>query len=173
MFRLINHLTVAAGIAVIAATLIFAETRTGHASAVNNPNPNPSPQPAPQLVRDIDNPARQPFQRQLGFEVTEFGGFSSFTVPAGKRLVIEYVSASGVVPSGDSMQYLVVTGEVQNFIPVAQQASAPGVVFCVAGLQTRLYAEPGTSVTLGALRTGSTGTSSANISISGYLVDIY
>jgi hypothetical protein len=60
------------------------------------------------FVRDVDNPARQPFQ--IGFRITMMNSgteqvFQSITVPDGKRLVIEYVSmASGSVPVGQKSE---------------------------------------------------------------------
>lgn len=49
---------------------------------------------SPLSVRDIDNPAFQPFQASANTS-----GAILVTVPAGKRLVIEFVSGSQVVPS--------------------------------------------------------------------------
>jgi hypothetical protein len=66
----------------------------------------------------------------------------------------------------------VTTGSVQHWIPVTQQAADSYQVLFIAGQQTRLYAEPGTTVIVGVLRAGIGGTASANISISGSLVDV-
>ena len=51
--------------------------------------------PFPLPVRELDNPGRQAFQVQVSANIPagDFGGVGSFTVPAGKRLVIEHVSA--------------------------------------------------------------------------------
>ena len=112
------------------------------------------------------------FQIQMGISLDQSPvGVASFPVPAGKRLVIEYVSASGVVPAGQSLIYSVSTGSVEHLIPVTQQAPDAYAVICVAGQQTRLYAEPGSTVVLGVQRTGFGGSASANISISGTLMD--
>jgi hypothetical protein len=69
---------------------------------------NTPAQPVP--VRDVDNPARQPFQTSTSSLTNAFNaqgfGLTLTTVPAGKRLVIEFVSAAcsptgggGVVPN--------------------------------------------------------------------------
>src|SRR5437899_6396572 len=62
---------------------------------VNVVNTTASPVP----VRDVDNPARQPFQAEAvgGFAdgASTTGDITIGAVPAGKRLVIEYVSAFG------------------------------------------------------------------------------
>jgi hypothetical protein len=44
-----------------------------------------------------------------------------FTVPAGKRLVIEYVSAKGVVPFGDSVSGIHINNPIVHFLVVTPQ----------------------------------------------------
>ena len=62
--------------------------------------------PAPGLnVRDVANPALQPFQRFFLIIIKDnfAGGSSEFTVPAGKRLVIEYASYNVLLPSSQAV----------------------------------------------------------------------
>src|SRR5207244_13410198 len=77
-------------------------------NVVNTPNVNVVNTPAsPVPVRDVDNPARQPFQAEV------VGGFADgasttdevtiTTVPAGKLLIIEHVSVFGAILPGQRM----------------------------------------------------------------------
>jgi hypothetical protein len=58
----------------------------------------------PMLVKDVDQAARQPFQFTAMYDSVQngenAGNSSAFTVPAGKRLVIEQVSVRLVTPGG-------------------------------------------------------------------------
>src|SRR5689334_11649648 len=64
---------------------------SGTAALAQKPS-NSTPTP----IQDVDNPARQPFMFTQIF-VPKTGGQAQvyFNVPAGKRLVIEYVTAEG------------------------------------------------------------------------------
>src|SRR5437899_11619632 len=69
-------------------------------NVVNTPNVNVvNTTASPVPVRDVDNPARQPFQAEAmgGFAdgASTTGDIPIGAVPAGKRLVIEHVSAFG------------------------------------------------------------------------------
>ncbi len=46
-----------------------------------------------------------------------------FTIPAGKRLAIDYLSAKGTVPAGDSVSGVQINNPVVHFIPVFAQGS--------------------------------------------------
>ena len=58
----------------------------------------------PLSIRDVDNPARQPFRKSVFVSFPDGATFAAINPginpPAGKRLVIEAVSASGNIPSG-------------------------------------------------------------------------
>src|SRR5437870_8952863 len=70
---------------------------------VNVVNTTASPMP----VRDVDNPARQPFQAEVvgGFAdgASTTGDVTITTVPAGKRLIIEDASGFGEMLGNDSL----------------------------------------------------------------------
>jgi hypothetical protein len=77
-------------------------------NVVNTPNVNVANTTAsPVLVRDVDNVARQPFHAEAVGGFADGGsttrGLLIPTVPAGKRLVIEHVSAFARMPIGQSM----------------------------------------------------------------------
>ena len=66
-----------------------------------------NPESMPALVRDIDHPAREPFQKEIDvhFNSDEFTAQESvpITIPLGKRFVMEHVSATGIVPVGQKL----------------------------------------------------------------------
>src|SRR5438552_13850372 len=77
-------------------------------NVVNTPNVNVVNTPAsPVPVRDVDNPARQPFHVEAvaGFAdgASTTGGILIPAVPAGKRLVIEHLSVSAHALHGQRM----------------------------------------------------------------------
>ena len=128
---------------------------------------------SPLMVRDLDNPTRQPvhFSQSLGDE--------PFTVPAGKLLVIEFVS--GAIRVVDDVQF-----RDRGTFPITFSDSSGGqfrVHFLVGDITTvfpgsftygisqmvKLYAGPGTVVRL--FGSGSTF-SFASLSMSGYFVDV-
>jgi hypothetical protein len=98
-------------------------------------------------------------------------GVTLTTVPAGKQLVIEFVSAAcsptaggGVVPNP-----LRLTTKVDHWI-----ALTPGNVVgqAVTTHPTRIYADPGTQVNLTVFPTTGSATVSCNVAISGTLTPI-
>ena len=46
-----------------------------------------------------------------------------FTIPAGKRLAIDYLSSKGTVPAGDSVSGVQINNPVVHFFPVVAQGS--------------------------------------------------
>ena len=50
-------------------------------------------------VKDVDQPARAPFQATVELNINNFT-YTAVPIPAGQRLVIEYVSISGAAQSG-------------------------------------------------------------------------
>ena len=125
---------------------------------------------APLLVRDPDNPARQPFVATL---LSVNPNTSFFTVPSGKRLVIEYVSGQGTLPAGDKLLFVRLQVETQGsivlhrFLPVLTGTEGNVDVFLVSQ-QTRLYADPGSTVIL----SGPPANVIFSVTVSGYLVDV-
>ena len=55
----------------------------------------------PSIVRDVDNPARQPFQ--LSFQLPT----GDFRVPDGRRFVIEYFSARATTTADEDAKFQV------------------------------------------------------------------
>lgn len=103
-----------------------------------------------------------------------------FTVPTGKRLVIEFASLRVNADEGEQISAFIRAGD--NFtdaihpIVMTFQQSSSGKDLVVGGQQLRMYAEPNTAVELLVSRTkngvGASSTAHISGSISGYLVDV-
>ena len=144
----------------------------------------------PVPTRDVDNVGLQPY-RQAFSVVDDGAGGSNCTdvdIPAGKRVIIEYVSAQSVVPFGQTVSLrldlpLGIGTEIGAYVPMTQQGpwNTPvesNTVF-VAGEQVRLYPstvpESGTTtmqpINVCFERRPRTGTGLSTGSLFGYLVD--
>src|SRR5687768_2949088 len=157
--------TAAAGAALLLA-LVHVPVREAHAADpkdVRVINTEADPVPVTGLVATREVPSRQPFQRDVSIEVPAGASAHSrsFVVPAGKRLVIEFVSGSTRVHVAELVGLNVLTrvaGEtVSHSIEpsVYRRELPPGVQpdFMVTFAQSlRLYADPGSTVTLIAAR---------------------
>ena len=156
-------------------------------NVVNTPNVNVVNTPAsPMPVRDVDNPARQPFQAEAlgGFAdgASTTGDILITTVPAGKLLLIEHVSVFGTMLPLQRLVSGALLHEVahnlgHDHLPISAQGSnADGSrdYFVANYVSVRLYAYPLTSVTGIAERDGhdlTVNLGSVSYAISGYLVD--
>jgi hypothetical protein len=108
-------------------------------------------------------------------DLTGFAGVSSFifTVPAGKRLVIEHVTANCQLPAGQRFRFL---GIITNFtshslIPVHVGDSGVNSHF-VMSQPIKIYAAPLENVSVLANRPVATGSGSCSFSFSGFLIDL-
>jgi hypothetical protein len=135
-------------------------------------------------VRDVDNPDRQPFQwfafPQLP-ENTLGTSLDPILVPADKRLVIEFVSATAIIQATGQIAEVglstTVNSNVGNYrVPL----NRTGTVTDLSGTQERfqgsqqmrVYADPGTQVQVSVGRTTpGSGIADFSVSISGYLVN--
>jgi hypothetical protein len=126
-------------------------------------------------VRDVDQPARQAVQLSGG--AFSFGGGTGssalvYTVPSGKRLVIETVGCLIELPPGQtgSMSILLTLNGQQTiyFLP----ATLIGNNGWAATQSVRLYADSGTIVELTINRSSNSGDGSGSASFSGYLVNM-
>ena len=159
-----------------------AASSPSNVNVVNTPNVNVVNTPAsPVQVRDVDNPAKQPFQAEAmgGFAdgASTTGDIPITTVPAGKRLVIEHVSVFGTMLPGQKMvravmhrfsvfgHSLVISAQGSNadgsrdyFVAsqlVRLNFSHDDVIVCLAERDSSLVENPG----------------SVTFTVSGYLVD--
>ena len=141
---------------------------------------------SPLPVRDVDNPARQPIQANIIEVPPQIPNPILFTVPAGKRLVIEYVSADIQANTQCATAPLYALRTTTGGVALNHffQSEFTGTLGAAAneatrayGLsqQTRIYADPNTTVTLD-IRTSAFPSCSFmvndGIHVSGYLVDV-
>ncbi len=133
-------------------------------------------------VRDADNPAFQPFVAQLDLRVDypDSGGTEVIaTVPEGKRLVIETVSAFSLLPAGQdqwpnlSLEVCTLANCISHYIPMEIRDRPGGYFEVYTGNQAvRYYADPGSDVSVRLDRGGDSFFGSVHTSLSGYLVDL-
>jgi len=152
-------------------------TVTGSVSITGTPTVNLATSPV--LVRDVDNPGRHAFQAEPDFCTSaETTCFVFFTVPANQLLVIETVSIQSQVPPGQHVTAsLTITSNTSASyrLPMELQGTFPsGTLITPADilsglLPVRLYAKPGSTVNVGALRNSSTGSFLIQASFSGGL----
>jgi hypothetical protein len=103
-------------------------------------------------------------------------GIPSITVPTGRHLVIETVSVQiDVSPSGTRTEafvnYVCAGNNVSLFVPVTYAYTDPGsgYDFYVGMQQVRLYADPGTLVSVSAASLGGVS-GTLFLTVSGYLI---
>jgi hypothetical protein len=136
------------------AALVCAAMPTGEAGA----------QVRAALVKEVDVPARQAVMIRRNTSSNTFENV--FTVPAGKRLVVEEVNCSAL---GTDPVYvgLFVTALAHANIVYSAPPQGSGATVRIFGGPTRVYFEPGTSVFL-RMFTGDNTT----CTIAGYTVDV-
>ena len=72
------------------------------------------------VVRDEDSPGRDAFQTQLNLSLAGTSG-QGLNIPAGKRLVIDYVAVAGSGPSTGTQPYVVIFTTVNGGPSVSYQ----------------------------------------------------
>jgi hypothetical protein len=178
---------------VLTGVVVGAEILKDQASANPNPN-NPSffvsndaAHPVPVRhqgtvsVTSIDDTARSAFAffRNDSFRSNEDGHVVSFTVPAGKRLVIQAVSINGLVDTGTGQKIVStavqarVNGQLEDYImpPTFTGTTSGGRDVYTVSQPTTIFADGGTDVDLFAVRNVTTGGAIMNASVQGYLID--
>jgi hypothetical protein len=149
---------------------------TPDVNVVNTPNVNVANSTL--SVRDAAHPAYQPFQAQAQFAIPTGDSAITFviaTVPAGKRLVIEYATVLAEAGAGTLGARIQTTADgnfAAHHLVLAGQGPLFGVPAFTASQTMRVYADPNTAVTGIVNRSETTGTAGGQVSISGHLVDI-
>jgi hypothetical protein len=141
---------------------------------------NAESEPVP--VRNIDDfAAKNAFSTEIGVTMEDGGSFcpaSPLEAPAGKRFVIEHVSAHASLPVGQQLEDIslalvlanppgVPSGQVNQFKELVPYQTAPGKF--VSSQDLRTYADV---IGISCLRSSAVGAAIARLSISGYLVDV-
>jgi hypothetical protein len=201
MNRFKNYMMTAIGFAMLVDAFIFSGPLAGNSygapplSEVKVVNTSSQPVPTvvtntptvkiitdanhPVFVQDVDNPARQAFQQDISFILPD--NFSEVcspltNVPAGKRLVIEYISGKATLPAAEQKMrsFSIRTTINGNLVYHYVVPTATGIFNeYVAGQQVRLYADANTLPHICVSRGNpNDGVVSVQASISGYLVDM-
>jgi hypothetical protein len=171
-------LAVLGTVVVIAVIALLVAPKTAHALVatlvqVANTSANPVP------TQDTENPARSPFQKELDFLITDgtIAATASFAVPAGKALVIDFVSGAAFQPAGETMRnYEIITtvngvDAVHSFAPGQITADAGGGTDQFTSQPAVIYADQGSIVSFIAVRAQATGLTSGSVTVSGHLVN--
>jgi len=143
----------------------------GGSVAISNPESNPV------VVRDIDEPAREPFQAGMqSIILPDTNGVFLVTVPAKKRLVIEHASAFINIQAESGLAWVSLTTRPNDpahtdYLPCQAMGNASFSHYFSCSVQTKFYADPGqTVVALLAPATSTAGNYS--VFISGYFVAV-
>ena len=155
--------------ALVAGVGLFASSRPAHTAG------GPIPVNVANTVQTTatDGPAKQPvrFAASLIGVVGEVATDAPYTVPAGKRLVIEYVSAKSNT-NGDKNTYTVeVDAGSASYSSAFFNLGPSAAPFTAVSQPVRLYADAGTAVNV-TLFPSRNNASDVTVSITGYLVDV-
>ncbi|MGB7068023.1 MAG: hypothetical protein WBD22_00835 [Pyrinomonadaceae bacterium] len=185
MKRIKNSLIAIAGISLLtgAVTFFMPHLTQGQGGDVVGPTKpvkvvNTTDEPVP--VRDVDN-VRQPFHKTTNLGLADGQDFileTIFTVPVGKQLIIETVSARIELPTADIPHIVRVStdpvdgsGGFHDILVLKQGERGTNSVF--GGTHyIRAYADAGTRIKVTLVRSSSTDRADASINVSGYLVDV-
>jgi hypothetical protein len=135
-----------------------------------------NPATSPVLVRDLDSPARNPFQVEVCSGTLPYcpGIPDRFNVPVGQEFVVEYVSGKCEGPAGKvSLAFDNAAGSQTgaNWLNDLTIADTTGVRF---GQVVHIYADPRTQLAFGTYFFGGPGQGrqGCDISLSGYMVTL-
>lgn len=122
--------------------------------------------------------ATEPFQQEVELSIgpANSAAYASIAVPSGKRLVVEYLSLFGNLPAGQRLSVslaTLVSGLRASYRPqINTQDAGDGTVSVSANQVMRVYADPGTIVSVSAARNSSSGSNSLTVSVSGYYMSL-
>ena len=101
-----------------------------------------------------------------------------YTVPAGKKLIIENASVLGEIQQNQrlvlvSMSTTINSITIEHPLPIQQRDNyaAAGQAFALANIPLRLYATAGTAIKVSAIRDTTGLSASVRVAFSGYLVN--
>jgi hypothetical protein len=166
--RLAGGLTL---LTLLAAVGLFASSRPAHTAG----GPIPVSIANTVVNRDADGPAKQPFQMVYSLYFPGGTGNHTFvTVPTGKRLVIESLTADYNV-SGDKNSYSVAlaSSSPSSFTGVVGLSLTPSAEpYSIKTQPVRLTAEAADDVTVYVNSNQADSNDNIQVSISGYYVDV-
>jgi hypothetical protein len=157
-------------------TLQGASTVSGSVSITGTPTVNVATTTnTPVLVRDVDSQARQPFTTgvniPLGVGIPGNTLVKVLTVPAGKRAVIETVTAEVLVGPGETPYASITAGDVNFSLALARQGFFDPQDLYIATFPIRLYSDTDVNVRFLRLPAGSPDAIAA-FTIAGYFVNV-
>ena len=141
----------------------------GASVLVGNPLSNPvNIRDATEAMQPVSVGQAFPFSLPPGGVFQQMG---FFTVPAGKRLVIEYVSGQCNLPAGQTFWVQLVTPG--SFINTSQSnpASSVNASSATLGHVVRKYVDQGATLLVSVFRSDTTGSGSCFVSVEGHLVN--
>jgi hypothetical protein len=159
------------------ATPVLVTNNAGQPVPVSLPQPvlteviNPAADPVP--VRDaglLVEPVRLQFAAQAAGG--NFLTTNVHTVPAGKRLIIEDLSAKATVQPLEAAEVTLRIGSFERFVPLLPAGVIVNRMKHVAGEQVRLVADEGEVIYFQCLRSGADGEHRLEAGLSGYLVEV-
>ena len=113
-----------------------------------------------------------PFSQRLDITLSNGFGNGTFTVPAGMRLVIDYISADVGVAVGGNVLFDVATisngAEVEAHLPAIAQGVILGQQVFSISAPVHIYADPNSTVTIALL--GPNGSGGSIVGIYGHFV---
>jgi hypothetical protein len=137
--------------------------------AVTNSTANPVP------TVNVNKPAHTPFSKRFDVTFSSGSGSATFTVPAGKLLVITYVSCDvGTTPGAHILVDLATYlngAEVESHLPAYDQGVLLGQEVFTESEKMTVYADPNSTVTIAFLDSDSAHSGGSIVGIYGYLVD--
>ena len=144
-----RFLMVAGAFALATLTFTLANPKAVHAFAAT-------------LVQVVNTPDSQPFSTRLDFAISQNRGTASFAVPAGKTLVIDYISSDAETGGGVVVFFGVQTflngGEVESHIPMVPAGGGigGGPIFNMSS-PVKIYADGGSTVQIFIITNGADG----------------
>jgi len=132
-------------------------------------------QTAPVLVRDVDNPGKQRFRQIFSLRAPDCS--DEFVVPVDKRLVIELVNISVFADPGRTLLVELTSPGTRVTFPLKLQGTFDilgGRDLLVANEPVRLYFNPNEhfDICTSIQRNDQSSDNEANVSLSGYFVDV-
>jgi hypothetical protein len=121
----------------------------------------------PAMVRDVDRPSREVFQSTV--TVTNTVDVTLFTVPADKRLVLEFVSGFCNTTQNVPVHTVRLSGSIDHFLTPTVVPTSGSSTFAVITQPVRIYVAPLAAVKVTVFPTAASGTTSCAISVSGHL----
>ena len=132
------------------------------------------PEVGPILVRDVDRATAQPFEQELDVSMVDGQGGENafFSIPLGKLLVIEQVSAAGTAPAGQKLSFSILSRVLPDLTQRPKHLSSvqDSQTFYVQSQQVRIYADANAAVRI-TRGTANTGIASATFVVTGHLVN--